>query len=387
MSKSIDTKLIHAGEPNPRVEGAVAMPIFQSAMFEYAGSEDEVRYIRYSNNPNQIVLQEKMAALENAEDAVVTSSGMAAISSALLSVLSPGDHLLAQNCLYGGTHNLVTSLLSDLGISFDFIDASSPSTWESALRPTTKAIYVESITNPLIEVGELGAVAEFAKSHGLVSMIDNTFASPVNFRPLDWGYDISIHSATKYLNGHSDLVAGVAIGGAPLVAGIRRKVTQMGGSLDPHACYLLHRGLKTLAVRVRRQNESALRLAQVLESHPAVSRVHYAGLASSPSHGNATTYLDGYGGMVSFEIDADDEAVQNFMRGLRIPILAPSLGSVETLIVRPAETSHVSLTAAERQALGVTDGLIRVSVGIESPDELVEDFALALETVPRAATA
>ncbi|MDX1430666.1 MAG: aminotransferase class I/II-fold pyridoxal phosphate-dependent enzyme, partial [Rhodothermales bacterium] len=314
MSKSIDTKLIHAGEPNPRVEGAVAMPIFQSAMFEYAGSEDEVRYIRYSNNPNQIVLQEKMAALENAEDAVVTSSGMAAISSALLSVLCPGDHLLAQNCLYGGTHNLVTSLLSDLGISFDFIDASSPSMWESALRPTTKAIYVESITNPLIEVGELGAVAEFAKSHGLVSMIDNTFASPVNFRPLDWGYDVSIHSATKYLNGHSDLVAGVAVGSVPLVAGIRRKVTQLGGSLDPHACYLLHRGLKTLAVRVRRQNDSALRLAQMLESHPAVSRVHYAGLASSPSHGNATTYLDGYGGMVSFEIDADDEAVQNFMR-------------------------------------------------------------------------
>ncbi|MBT8400360.1 MAG: aminotransferase class I/II-fold pyridoxal phosphate-dependent enzyme, partial [Rhodothermia bacterium] len=207
MSKSIETKLIHAGEPNPRVDGAVAMPIFQSAMFEYAGPEDEVRYIRYSNNPNQVALQEKLAALENAEAAIVTSSGMAAISSALLSILQPGDHLLAQNCLYGGTHKLATTLLSDLDITVDFIDASEPASWKNVLRPRTKAVYVETITNPLIEVGELEAVSEFARSHGLISLIDNTFASPINFRPSEWGFDISIHSATKYLNGHSDIVA------------------------------------------------------------------------------------------------------------------------------------------------------------------------------------
>ncbi len=385
MKKSIETKLIHAGEPKPRVAGAVAMPIFQSAMFEYAGPEDEVRYIRYSNNPNQLVLQEKLAALENAENAIVTSSGMAAISSALLSVLQPGDHLLAQNCLYGGTHKLATTLLSELGITVDFIDASDPSSWDDALTPRTKAIYVETITNPMIEVGELEAASDFARSHGIVSLIDNTFASPINFRPSEWGFDISIHSATKYLNGHSDIVAGVAIGSDEMISPIRKRVTQLGGSLDPHACYLLHRGLKTLALRVERQNQAATVLAQVLEDHPAVARVNYAGLASSPSHERAARYLDGYGGMLSFEIEGDGVAVTSFMQALEIPVPAPSLGSVETLIVQPAQTSHVSLSPEERAVAGVTDGLVRVSVGIESVDDLVADFVQALDAIPKAA--
>ncbi len=385
MTKSIETKLIHAGEPNPRVAGAVAMPIFQSAMFEYAGPEDEVRYIRYSNNPNQLVLQEKLAALENAEDAIVTSSGMAAISSALLAVLQPGDHLLAQKCLYGGTHKLVTTLLAELGIDVGFIDASDPASWEHALKPQTKAIYVETVTNPLVEVGDLGGVAEFARSHGLMSLIDNTFASPINFRPSEWGFDISIHSATKYLNGHSDIVAGVAIGTTDIISRIRHRVTQLGGSLDPHACYLVHRGLKTLALRVKRQNQSAAALAQELEDHPAVSKVNYPGLASSPSYARASKYLDGFGGMLSFDIEESESVVTSFMRSLEIPVPAPSLGSVETLIVQPAQTSHVSLSPEEREAAGVNDGLIRVSVGIESVSDLIADFVQALNKIPHTA--
>ncbi len=385
MPKSIDTKLIHAGEPEPRVEGAVAMPIFQSAMFEYRGDEDEVRYVRYGNNPNQIAVQEKLATVESGEDAIVTSSGMAAISSALLSVLSPGDHLLAQNKLYGGTHRFLTAFLTEYGINYDFIDLNRPDEWRAALRPQSKAIYVETITNPLIEVGDLGAVSSFAKEHGLTSLIDNTFASPVNFRPLEWGYDISLHSATKYLNGHSDLVAGAAIGHRSSIEAIRNRVKMLGGSLDPHACYLLHRGLKTLGIRIQRQNSSALELAQALHEHPAVDKVNYAGLATSPFFANATRHLDGYGGMLSFELRGDEELTETFMRSLTVPILAPSLGSVETLIVRPAATSHAGLSPRERADAGISDRLIRVSVGIESAADLVEDFTRALSELPTAA--
>ncbi len=381
MPHSIDTKLVHAGDPKPRIEGSVAMPIFQSAMFEYAGPEDELRYIRLSNNPTQLALQAKLAALEGAESAVVASSGMAAISSALLSVLKPGDHLLAQDQLYGGTHSFLTHFLSEYGIGFDFIDPDEPSTWEPALRPKTRALYVESISNPLIRVGDLSALADFASARGLTSMIDNTFASPVNFRPAEWGFDLSIHSASKYLNGHSDLVAGAVVGSTDRIEEVRKKIVQLGGSLDPHACFLLHRGVKTLALRVRRQNESALALAAALAQSPQVETVNYAGLPSSPSYANAGKHLDGYGGMLSFELAGDPDPTDRFMRSLTVPILAPSLGGVETLVVRPALTSHSALTAEERARSGVSDRLVRVSVGIESADDLITDFRSALAAI------
>ena len=281
----IETKLIHAGEPEPLIHGAVSMPIFQSSTFEYAGQDSyhDLRYIRLNNTPNHVVLHRKLAALENAEAAVVTASGMAAISTALLTFLSAGDHLLAQECLYGGTHDFLTNDFAPLGISFDFIDGNDPDSWKAKLRSNTRAILVETMTNPLLQVADLGAVSEFAKAYGLVSLIDNTFASPINFRPPEWGFDLSLHSCTKYLNGHSDIVAGAVIGRANLIEKITHKLNHLGASLDPHACFLLHRGVKTLAVRMRHQNESAFKRARFLEDRPEIDRVNYPGLDSSPS--------------------------------------------------------------------------------------------------------
>jgi cystathionine beta-lyase/cystathionine gamma-synthase len=379
--KSIETKLIHAGEPSPRIKGAVALPIFQSAMFEYAGETDyhDIKYIRLNNTPNHIALHEKLAALENAEAAVVTASGMAAISTALLTVLSAGDHILMQDCLYGGTHDLVTKDFKDFGLSYTFINGDDPASWKTQIRPNTKAIYVEAMTNPLLQVADLKAVAAFAKEYGLVSMIDNTFASPVNFRPLEWGFDISLHSATKYLNGHSDIVAGVVIGRADVVERIKHKLDHLGGSLDPHAAFLLHRGLKTLALRVAKNNENALKLAQFLESHPAVAKVNYAGLESNEPYARARELFDGFGGVLSFELKGDVAKAESFMSKVKLPIIAPSLGGVETLMTRPATTSHSGMPPEDRQNAGISDTLIRVSVGIEATEDLIEDFAQALE--------
>lgn len=379
--KHIDTKLIHAGEPDPRILGSVCMPIFQSAMFEYGGekSYDDLKYIRLNNTPNHAALHAKLAALENAEAALVTASGMAAISTALLAVLSQGDHLLAQDCLYGGTHDLITKDLAGLGISFDFIDGNAPGSWEKKLKPSTKAMYVETMTNPLLQVADLRAVVEFAKAHRLVSMIDNTFASPINFRPAEWGFDLSLHSCTKYLNGHSDIVAGAVIGKADLVEKTVHKLNHLGGSLDPHACFLLHRGMKTLAVRVRYQNESTLKIARFLESHPAVLKVNYPGLTSHPAHERARSLFEGFSGMLSFEVKGGVEAADRFMKKTTLPVIAPSLGGIETLLTRPATTSHAGLAPEERRRLGISDALIRMSVGIESPEDIIEDFGQALK--------
>src|SRR5467141_5413239 len=334
---SIETKTVHAGEPSPRINGAVVMPIFQSAMFEYAGEKkyDDIRYIRLNNTPNHKVLAEKLAQLENAEDPLVTSSGMAAISTTLLTLLANGDHLLAQDCLYGGTHDFVTKDLEKFGISYDFIDGNEPDSWEGNLKPRTKAIYVETVSNPLMQVPDLEAVVEFARSHKLVSMIDNTFASPVNFRPPELGFDLSLHSATKYLNGHSDIVAGSVIGKSSLIEKVTHKLNHLGGSLDPHAAFLLHRGIKTLALRVKQHNESALEIAHFLETHPAISKVNYPGLESHPNHERAKRLFDGFGGMMSFELHDGVKGAESFMRAARLPAVAPSLGGVETLVTRP----------------------------------------------------
>ncbi|MFZ0888531.1 MAG: PLP-dependent transferase [Candidatus Binataceae bacterium] len=378
--KRIETKLIHAGEPEPRIGGAVAMPIFQSATFEYRGQKDyhDLRYIRMGNTPNHLALREKLVALENGEAALVAGSGMAAISATLLALLGSGDRILAQDCLYGGTYDLIMQDFPALGIAVDFIDGNDPASWRHVLRPKTRAVYFETMSNPLLQVADLAAAVEFANQHGLTAIIDNTFASPVNFRPLEIGFDLSIHSATKYLNGHDDIVAGAAIGRLELVETIQRKLNHLGGALDPHACFLLHRGMKTLAVRVRYQNESALKIARFLESNPKVARVNYPGLESHPDYMRACELFDGFGGMLSFELPGDADTAERFIRNLAIPICAPSLGGVESLITRPATTSHAGMPPAERARLGITDGLIRLSVGLEATDDLLEDFERAL---------
>ncbi|UCG66142.1 MAG: aminotransferase class I/II-fold pyridoxal phosphate-dependent enzyme [Deltaproteobacteria bacterium] len=378
----LETRLIHAGEPDPPIEGAVSMPIFQSSTFEYSGatSYHDLKYIRLNNTPNHVALHQKLAALEGADAALVTASGMAVISTTLLALLSSGDHMLTQDCLYGGTHDLITKDLPTLGISYDFIDADNPDSWEHQLQTNTRAIYVETMTNPLLQVGDLKAVVEFANAHGLVSVIDNTFASPVNFRPPEWGFDLSLHSCTKYLNGHSDIVAGAVIGCTDLIEKITHKLNHLGGSLDPHACFLLHRGLKTLAVRVKYQNESTIKIARFLEEHPAVKKVNYPGLESHPRHQRAGELFDGFSGMLSFELKGGVKAAEQFMQNTTIPFVAPSLGGVETLITRPATTSHSGMSPEDRQNLGISDSLIRLSVGIEAPEDIIEDFDQALRS-------
>jgi cystathionine beta-lyase/cystathionine gamma-synthase len=379
-SMRIETKLVHAGEPLPRIAGAVEMPIFQSATYEYGGEGNyhDVRYLRTNNTPTQLALHAKIAALENSAAALVTSSGMAAISTTLLAVLSAGDHLLAQSCLYGGTHDLLTKDFEKFGLKVDFIDADRPDSWAAQLRPETRAIYVEAMTNPLLQVADLKAVVEFARARGITSIIDNTFASPINFRPIEVGFDLSIHSATKYLNGHADIVAGAVAGSAEMIERIRHKANHLGGSLDPHAGFLLSRGLKTLALRVRYQNASTLQIAQFLEGHPAVSRVHYAGLESHPRHARARSLFAGFGGVLSFELKGAVGRAEELAKRLRIPIVAPSLGGVHTLLTRPATTSHAGLSPADRQRLGIGDGLLRLSVGVEATEDLLEDFEQAL---------
>ncbi|MEE9270090.1 MAG: aminotransferase class I/II-fold pyridoxal phosphate-dependent enzyme [Candidatus Krumholzibacteria bacterium] len=378
--KSIETKLVHAGEPVPRMDGAVSLPIFQSSTFETFGGEGyhDIRYIRLNNTPNHVALATKMAALENAEDALVTASGMAAISTALLAVLSAGDHILIQNCLYGGTHDLVLKDLPRLGIEHDLVDADDPGSWETKLRPGTRVFYVESIANPLMTVGDLKAVVDFARAHNLITMIDNTFASPINFRPAELGFDLSLHSCTKYMNGHSDIVAGAVIGRGDLVKATKFKTDHLGGTLDPHACFLLHRGLKTLALRVRCQNDNAQKIAEFLDSHTAVASVNYPGLENHPQHERARELFDGFGGMLSFELKGDLDDVNRFMRSVRIPLIAPSLGGVESLLTRPAVTSHAGLSGDELKRSGISDTLVRMSVGIEAADDLISDLGQAL---------
>ncbi len=356
------------------------MPVFQTAMFEYTGEADynAIRYIRLNNTPNHLVLHKKLAALENGEAALVTSSGMAAISSTLLTILSAGDHLLAQDCLYGGTHDFVTRDFPSFGISCNFIAGEDPDSWEKKLQPNTRAIYVETLTNPLLKVADLEAIVAFARAHNLVSIIDNTFASPINFRPPEWGFDLSLHSCTKYLNGHSDIVAGAVIGRAALVEKITHKLNHLGGSLDPHAAFLLHRGMKTLAVRMKYQSQTAIQIAQFLEAHPAVQKVNYPGLPSHSAHRRARDLFNGFSAVLSFELKGGVEAAERFMRRTTLPVIAPSLGGVETLITRPATTSHSGMSPEDRLNAGISDSLVRVSVGIEAPEDLIEDFDGAL---------
>ena len=378
--QDIQTKFVHSGEPDSPIEGAVALPIFQSATFAYGGQDSyhDLKYIRLNNTPNHQVLHKKLADVAGADSAVVAASGMAAISTALMAFLNAGDHLLAQNCLYGGTHTFVAHDLPKHGVSFDFVDGNNPSSWPALIRPETKVIYVETMTNPLLEVADFEAVVKFARENGLVSMIDNTFASPVNFRPIEFGFDLALHSCTKYLNGHSDIVAGCVIGHGDFVARVVHRLNHSGGCLDPHACFLLHRGMKTLALRMRQQNANALALAEFLETHEAVERVNYPGLPAHPQHERTRDLFEGCGGVLSFELAGDAQGADTMIAKLALPISAPSLGGVETLITRPVTTSHSGLSREEREASGISDKLIRVAMGIESSEDLVEDFRQAM---------
>lgn len=381
--QSLDTRLIHTGTHH--ADDAIVTPIYQSAMYLSRPGEayHEQGYIRLSTTPNHTALNEKLAAIESAETAIVAASGMAAISAAVLAFAGSGDRIMTQHQLYGGTHGFFADELPAFGIGVDTFDPADPSSLERAVTPETKVLYCETIANPTMAVGDLRAIAAFARERGLVSIIDNTFASPINFRPAEHGFDISVHSATKYLNGHSDIVAGCAIGSAERIEPVLFRLNHLGGSLDPHAAFLFERGVKTLALRVRRQDETALALARALEAHAGVRRVNYPGLESHDGHALATDLFversgGGYGGMLSAEIGVTAEDTQRFMDRLTIPLKAPSLGGVETLVTRPTVTSHAGLTHDERQAAGIADTLVRISVGIEDQADLIDDFEQAL---------
>ncbi len=378
--RTIDTNVVHAGAPQPNIGGAVVTPLFQSANYVMSGETtyDALTYIRLSNSPSHLTLQARLATIESGEAALVTASGMAAITTSILAFAGAGDHALTQRTLYGGSQSFYDHDAPRMGINYTAVDASDPTTWESALTDRTKIFYVESISNPLLEVGDLAAVVAFAGAHGLTTIIDNTFASPVNFRPLEIGFDLVVHSATKYLNGHSDIVAGCVIGSSTKVDAVRRVLVHLGGSADPHACFLMERGLKTLVLRMERHNANAQRLATFLASQRDVRRVNYPGLPGDPSHSRALALFSGCGGMLSFTVDGPERA-ERVIERLRIPVHAASLGGPETLVVRPAASSHLGQTDDERARAGITDDLIRVSVGIEDADELLEDFAQALD--------
>jgi cystathionine beta-lyase/cystathionine gamma-synthase len=367
------------GTPGAKPERSpVAPPLYQSSTFVHpVGSSDEVLYTRYGNNPNQIELGSRLALLEGAERAIFVGSGMGATALAHLTMLRPGDHLVSSAWIYGGTRRLFVEQFGRLGIEVTFVNPDT-GRWKTYLRKTTRAIFVETPTNPLMRVLDLNPLGRLCKTEGIALIVDSTFASPINFRPLEHGADLVIHSATKYLNGHTDVIAGAVAGSEAVVEETRRLMQVWGQALDPHAAWLIERGLKTLAVRVERHNANGLAFAAWAAEHPKIAAVHYPGLATHPDHKLARRTLDGFGGMVGLTIRGGARGAERVLRKLRLAIHAPSLGGVETLVSEPRLTSHASLTPAEREAQGIPDGFVRVSLGIEDVVDIIADFEQAL---------
>ena len=379
MSAShLATHCVHAGSDHHNPSHGVNTPVYTSSAFGYLDTTENL-YPRYYNTPNQQVVVDKLCALERAEAGLLFASGMAAIGTTMLALLQSGDHVVLQNDLYGGTHHFVTSELPRLGIDYTLVDTPDTDGLEAALQPNTRMIYVETPSNPLLKITNLRAVADLARAKGLISVIDNTFASPVNQNPIALGIDVVAHSGTKYLGGHSDLCFGAVVTSAELRERIFQRAINLGGSVNATTCALIERSLKTLFLRVHQQNQNAQALAEYLQQHPAVRRVNYPGLPDHEDHALAREQMQGFGGMLSFEPDvaglAETEAI---MRRLRIITPAISLGGVETLVCAPAKTSHAKLSPEQRKKAGVSDALLRVSVGIEHHQDLMEDIGRAL---------
>ncbi len=376
----LSTRAVHAGEAAPRPGEPVVTPLAQtSTFFTDPVPKGEVLYTRYGTNPNHMVVGRKLAALEGAEAGLVLASGMAAESMAVLAFAGAAasrNHIVAQSELYGGTHGLFRHDLPALGIETTFV--ADDEGWEAAIRPETALLYAELPVNPTLRLPDFPRIAELARRRALPLLVDATFATPINFRPLEHGATLAIHSATKYLGGHSDLTAGAVAGSTADIERVRAKMKAFGGVLDPHATWLLERGMKTLALRVERHNANALALAQWLESHPAVTRVLYPGLPSHPDHERARALLDGFGGMLSIVVRGGDDAALRVCGRLKLMRAAPSLGGVDTLVSMPRYTSHAALTPEQRRAAGIDDGFIRISVGIEDEADLRADLAQAL---------
>jgi cystathionine beta-lyase/cystathionine gamma-synthase len=382
-----ETKAVRGAADLEKKNGPLATPIYQTSTFEVTDNDEQLRathtdhfYTRYGN-PTNTVAEETVAELEGVDAAQTFASGMGAITTTIMALLKAGDHIVAQCDIYGGVTKFLSQWLPKFGIETTFVDTTSYEQYERAVRPNTRLLYLESPTNPTLRVVDLKRVAALATRHNLISMIDGTFGTPINQRPAEFGIDLVMHSGTKYLGGHTDLICGVVAGRAELIEKIHATRTSLGNCMDPHASWMLVRGLKTLAVRVARQNENALRVAEFLSEHAKVRRVHYPFLKSHPQYAVARDQMTGGGGMVSFEVAGTGEDARRASESMRLFTLAPSLGGVESLVSIPVLTSHAMIEPAQREKMGVTEQMIRLSVGIENADDLIADLEQALEAV------
>lgn len=377
----LNTICTHVGEiKDEQFKGAVS-PIYMSTSYAF-DNVDVKRYPRYFNTPNQEYLSKKIATLEHAESALIFGSGMAAISTMFLAFLKKGDHIVVQNTLYGGTSNFIREEFPKYGIEFTFTNGYEVSDFEAAIQSNTKLIHIETPSNPLLTITDIKAVAELAKSKSIISTIDNTFASPVNQTPIDFGIDIVMHSATKYLGGHSDILAGAVAGSNEHMETIWNVAKNLGGSLSDFMVWMLERSIKTLALRVKAQNKNAKRLAKYLDTHEDVKKVYYPGLKSHPQYELAKSQMKGFGGMLSFELEEGIDAM-DFQNELQLIKSSMSLAGVESTMLLPAKTSHALLSQDDRDALGISDRLIRFSVGIESKNDLINDIEQAISKVKK----
>ena len=374
-NKGKHTICIHEGEIKDTQFGGAVSPIFMASSYPYIDA-DPMRYPRYFNTPNQEALGKKIAALENAQSGLPFASGMAAISTTLFAFLEKGDHAVFQNEIYGGAFNLVEEEFDKMGIEYSFTDGVGVDDFEAKIKSNTKVIYIETPSNPLLTITDIKAVAALAQKHGLISMIDNTFASPINQTPLDFGIDISIHSATKYLGGHSDILAGAVAASEKHIEKIFHKGKNLGGNLSHFISYLLERSIKTLGIRVEKHNINALAIAEYLDNHNDIAKVYYPGIKSHPNHNIAKQQMNGFGGMLSFELNKGIDAVA-FQQKLQLIKSSLSLAGVESTILQPAETSHKLLTPEQRAVVGISDNLLRFSVGIENVEDIIADIEQA----------
>ncbi len=377
----LDTKCVHSGNYVDPDVGGVNTPIYWSTSFIFPNQKGELQYPRYFNIPTQRAVADKIRALEGGDWGLVFSSGLAAVNAVFAAVLRSGDHAVFQSGLYGGTQHLVQTILTRFGVAHDIVDGGVAADFQAAIKPNTRLIFVESPTNPLLNVIDLAEIAGIGRKAGVLTVIDNTFATPINQNPIVFGFDIVMHSGTKYLNGHSDICCGALVGRGDLFQRILAAAQDLGGNLDPTACYLLERGLKTLGLRVARQNQNAQAIAEYLAGNPAVNRVYYPGLPNHPGHKIAAKQMRGFGGMLSFELDCDSEGARRFAGNLNLIKTAVSLGGVESLLCFPCETSHSKVSAEQRRKQGISDTLVRLSVGIENIEDLIADIDNALSKI------
>jgi cystathionine beta-lyase/cystathionine gamma-synthase len=375
-----ETEAVRAGTDLRKKSGPVAAPIYQTSTFEVPDNAEQLRatstdhfYTRYGN-PTNTVAENAIAELEGADAALLFSSGMAAITTSILALVKAGDHIVAQRDIYGGVAKFLSQWLPKMGIETTFVDTNNIEQHERAIKPNTRIIHVESPTNPTVRVVDLEKIAALAQKHKLVSTIDATFGTPINCRPAEWGIDLVLHSGTKYFGGHADIICGIAAGRRDLIDQVHHLRTTLGCCMDPHAAFLLLRGVKTLAVRVERQNHSALRVAEFLSQHPRVASVHYPMLKESADHPLAKKYLAGAGGVLTFEVAGTGADACRVTEALNLFTLAPSLGGVESLVSIPVLTSHAMIDPDLRLKMGVTEQMIRLSVGIENVDDLIADL-------------